>query len=76
MFKGSRDISNVQRSSKGQECLKGAAMFNGGMFIGLRGIYRGQGCSKDAGMFNGSGIYLTSRMLIESCAKGAGMFQG
>ena len=76
MLKGSRDISNVQRSSKGQECLKGAGMFNGDTFIGFRDSYTVQGCSKSAGMFNGSGIYSTSGMLIESCLQGAGMFQG
>ena len=43
-------------------------MFNGGMFIGSRGIYTVQGCSKSIAMFNG--------MVIESCVKGAGMFQG
>ena len=58
----------MQRSSKEQECLKGAGMFNGGMFIGFRGINTVQGCSKSIAMFNG--------MLIESCVKGAGMFHG
>ena len=55
MFKGSRDISNVQRSSKGQECLKDAGMFNGGMFIGFRDIYRVQGCSKSTGCLTAQG---------------------